>query len=332
MVALSGTEDTEHRAGKGVPAELPVATRRTAASRVTRVLGEPVVHFLLLGIVLFGAYALFRQPAEPEDQSSRVELTADDLRQLAVMWLAQGRPLPTPDEMRQLVDQKVTEEILAREATYLGLDRDDQIIKRRLAQKMDFLLADLAALEPPTAEELNAWYGANGQRFALPPHASFRHLYFSFDRHGDGTREAAADALIRVAALAPDAPELASIADPFMFRNYYGDATPDQMAKEFGPAFAAGLFEMKPGSWQGPIQSGYGWHLVWVDSYEPGRVPALAEVEPDARTAWFNDRYLEIKERAFAEMRSRYEIVVPRIEDVDLEDLAAPAGAGTANE
>jgi hypothetical protein len=291
-----------------------------------RIFTEPLLHFLVLGVVLFGAYALLHRPAAEEHQGSRIELTADDLRQLAVMWLAQGRPLPTPDEMRALVDQKVSEEILAREAVTLGLDRDDQIIKRRLAQKMDFLLADLAALEPPTDEELNAWYAANGKRFALPPHASFRHLYFSFDLHRERTKEAAADALRRVAGLKPDAPELASIADPFMFRNYYGDATPDQMAKEFGPDFAAGLFKLAPGSWRGPIQSGYGWHLVWVDSYEEGRVPALSEVESAVREAWLNDRYLEIKNRAFAEMRSRYEVVVPRIEDVDLQDLAAPAG------
>ena len=332
MVTVSGTGETGGRPAEGASAADAVVARRTGAAWVRRLLGEPLVHFLLLGIVLFGAYAFLRPPTDREDLSSRVELTADDLRQIAVMWLAQGRPLPSPDEMRQLVDQKVMEEILAREAVNLGLDRDDQIIKRRLAQKMDFLLADLAALEPPTGVELNAWYTANGQRFALPPHASFRHLYFSFDRHGDRTREAAADALGRIAGLPPDAPELASIADPFMFRNYYGDATPEQMAKEFGPEFAAGLFELRPGSWQGPVQSGYGWHLVWVDSKETGRVPALSEVEPDARAAWLNDRYLEIKNRAFAEMRSRYEIVIPRIEDVDLQNLAAPAGAGTGTE
>jgi len=333
MFALPDTDQTVDAAAKGLAAadrsESPQPAR---PNRARRLLSEPLLHFLIIGVVLFGAYALLHQTAEEEDQSSRIELTADDLRQLAVMWLAQGRPLPTPDEMRRLVDQKVTEEILAREAVDLGLDQDDQIIKRRLAQKMDFLLADLASLDPPTPEEMKAWYAANGERFALPPHASFRHLYFSFDRHGERTREAAADALPRVAGLPPDAPELASIADPFMFKNYYGDATPDQMAKEFGPDFAAGLFELRPGSWQGPIPSGYGWHLIWVDSYEAGRVPDLAEVEPAARSAWLDDRYLEIKNRAFAEMRSRYEIVVPPIEDVDLQNLAAPAGAGIGSE
>jgi hypothetical protein len=292
------------------------------------VLREPLFHFRLLGIVLFGVYGALKDKPDGDDQPLRIELTDDDLRQLAVMWLAQGRPLPSREEMASLVDQKVTEEILAREAVSLGLDQEDQIIKRRLAQKMDFLLADLAALDPPSQEALEAWFAANGERFALQPHLSFRHLYFSFDRHGDGTREAAAAALGRVAGLSPEAPELAAIADPFMFRNYYGDATPDQMAKEFGPAFAASLFQFRPGSWQGPIQSGYGWHLIWVDSYEEGRVPSLEEVEPEAKAAWLEDRYAEIKRRAFAEMRSRYTVIVPPIEDVDLQNLRPSPGQG----
>ncbi len=289
-----------------------------------RLLQEPLFQFLLLGIVLFGAYRFLGPPPEPADEPLRIELTADDLRQLAVMWLAQGRPAPTPEQMQSLVEQKVAEEILSREAEALGLDQDDQIIKRRLAQKMDFLLADLAALAPPTAEELRTWFATNGDRFARPPHMSFRHLYFSLDRHGAQTREAAEAALGRVASLPPDAPQLASIGDPFMFRNYYGDATPEQMAKEFGPDFATALFRLRPGSWQGPVESGYGWHLIWVDSFEPGRVPDFAEVAEEVKTAWLDQRYREVKRRAFEEMRSRYSVVVPPIEEVDLESLKAP--------
>ena len=199
------------------------------------------------------------------------------------------------------------------------------MIKRRLAQKMDFLLADIAALDPPTRAALEAWYAAQGDRFALPPHVSFRHLYFSPDRHGARTEAAAEAALTRVRGLPPDAPELAAAADPFMFQNFYGDATPEQMAKDFGPAFAEGLFALPDGSWAGPIESGYGWHLVYVQSRDAGRVPRLEEVEPRAREAWLEDRYRMVRERAFAEMRSRYTVETPRIEDVDLTNLAAPA-------
>jgi peptidyl-prolyl cis-trans isomerase C len=287
-----------------------------------RLLREPLVHFLVVGIVLIGAYrVLHPDPQQGDDGTRRIEITQDDLRQLAVVWLAQGHAAPTPQQMRALVEQKITSEVLYREAIALGLNRDDEIIKRRLAQKMDFLVADVAAMVPPRAAELEAWFDRNSAEFALPPHVSFRHLYFSFDRRGDGAQDAAAAALARIAGLPTDAPEASAIADPFMFRNYYGDATPEQMAKEFGPGFAEALFQLQPGSWQGPIESGYGWHLIWIDSLEASRIPAFEEVKPRVLEAWQAERYSEVRQRALADMRSRYAIVVPQLDDLDLADL-----------
>ena len=136
---------------------------------VRRLLREPLLHFLLAGALIFTLYALLNPAATRTDQLNQIVLTTDDLRQLAVHWLAQGRALPTPDEMRALVEQKVSEEILSREAVALGLDKDDEIIRRRLAQKMDFLAADIATLQDPSDAELRAWFAQNSGQFALPP-------------------------------------------------------------------------------------------------------------------------------------------------------------------
>jgi peptidyl-prolyl cis-trans isomerase C len=293
-----------------------------------RFLSEPLLHLLVVGVLLFGVYRIVSPAPEETVDTQKIVLTKDDIRQLAITWLAQGRPPPTPDQLRSLVDQKVTEEILFREAVALGLDRDDAIIKRRLAQKMDFLAADLAALDEPSAAELTAWFGQNSNRFALPPHVSFRHLYFSFDKRGEASRDSASAALGQIAGKSPDSLEVAALADPFMFRNYYGDATPEQMAKEFGPEFANALFGFKSGSWQGPIQSGYGWHIVWVDSIGSGRVPALEEVMPAVKSAWLDERYREVKRAALEEMRSRYVVTVPSVDPGDLRDLQGPQAAG----
>ncbi|WP_083222372.1 peptidyl-prolyl cis-trans isomerase [Ensifer sp. LC163] len=289
-------------------------------------LSEPLLHFVVVGAVLFGGYHLLNPTQEGGAETNEIVLTKDDVRQLAISWLAQGRSTPTIEQVRGLVDQKVTQEILFREAVALGLDRDDEVVKRRLAQKMDFLAADVAALQEPTTEQLKTWFAGNSQAFALPGHASFRHLYFSSDRHGAATRDAASAALTRVNGKSPDTAEAAGVGEPFMFQNHYGDATPDQMAKEFGPDFSRALFQLTPRKWEGPIQSGYGWHLVWIDAIEPGRIPTFAEVEPAVRAGWIDDQYREIKRTALDEMRSRYVVTVPEITPGDLQGHQIPAG------
>jgi hypothetical protein len=311
-----------------MPCKAQSAVRATAGVALRKWRREPLLHFLIAGGLIFAVYHLMHPPAGRATQINQIVLTKDDLRQLAVFWLAQGRALPTADEMRALVDQKIREEILSREAMALGLDKDDEIIKRRLAQKMDFLAADIAALRDPDEAELRAWFAQNSSRFAVPPRASFRHLYFSFDR-GPDSRDAAAAALAKLAGRPVAA---AAEADPFMFRDYYGERTPEQVAKEFGPDFATALFRLKPGAWRGPIRSGYGWHLVFVDGADPGRIPAFEEVAADVKAAWLEQKQREIKRIAFAAMRARYTVIVPPFKAADLADLRiSPAAIAAAN-
>lgn len=282
---------------------------------------EPLVHFFAVGAVVFGAYWLYHDREPATTSGPHIEISANDVRQIIVAWHAQGRSPLTRGQLQSLIDQKVAEEVLFREGLALGLDRNDEIIKRRVAQKMDFLAADVAALQEPETAELREWFAAHIERFSLPPHISFRHLYFSPDLRGGNTRDDAAAALDAIAGKAVDSADLAAVADPFILRNYYSNATPDQVLKEFGPAFARELFTLEPGGWRGPIQSGYGWHLLWIDSLQPPRAPAFEEVEANVKVAWRDQRYLEIKQAALEEMRSGYTIVVPSLDTIDLSNL-----------
>lgn len=315
-----------------ISSEMQASGKSKRPSAYLSWLREPLVHFLIVGALMFVGYRIVNPAPDASVDSQRIELTKDDLRQLVAKWLAQGRPMPTPEQVHGLAEQKVREDILSREAVALGLDRDDEIIRRRLAQKMDFLVADLAAMQDPTAADLKEWFARNSDRFAQPPRAGFRHLYFSTDKRGAHARDDAQAALGKVAGMAGDSPDAAAVADRFMFQDFYGDSTLDQVAKEFGPGFAKDLFSLAPGSWQGPIQSGYGWHLVWISSMEPGRVPAFEEVEQDVKAAWLDERYREIKQRAFEEMRARYTVVIPQFDDADLNNLQMPPGANLTSD
>jgi peptidyl-prolyl cis-trans isomerase C len=289
----------------------------TALSRAKRWLREPLLHFLLIGLAMFVGYPVLNPAAVEQANRSRIELTDDDLRQLEVGWTAQWRRPPTREEMRRLVESKVREEILYREALALGLDQGDTIVKRRMAQKMEFLAEDMSDLREPDKKELEDWFEKNAPRFTVPGRASFRHLYFSFDKRGERAREAAAGALEKLAGKPADSPDVATLADPFMFQDYYGDRSPEQVANVFGAKFTRSLFQLEPGSWQGPIASGFGWHLVWVDSMTLARVPEFAEVEPEVRSAWVAEQRAKFKRRAFEAMRARYEVVLPNARATD---------------
>jgi peptidyl-prolyl cis-trans isomerase C len=286
---------------------------------VGRWLREPLLQFLLAGLLLFAGYSWMHPSGSRPESDHRIELTADDLRQIQIAWLAQGREALSAEQMQSLVDDRVREEILYREALSLGLDQDDTIIRRRLAQKMEFLFEDVAALRDPGADELRAWFEQHTQRFALPARASFRHLYFSPDRRGERAREDAARAFAKLANQAEDAPDTAALADPFMFQDYYADRSFDDVARTLGPEFARALFALAPGAWSGPIESGYGWHLVWIEVITPARAPSFEEVEPDIRREWIDEQRAEIRARAFAAMRARYDVVMPK--DLDATSL-----------
>jgi hypothetical protein len=315
-----------HRVGPSIDEP---ASSGLPPSSLKRWLREPLLHFLLIGVALFGGYHALHPEANGSNSSDRIVLTEDDLRQMKVAWLGQGRPSPTPEELHGLIESKVREEILYREALALGLDKEDTIVKRRLAQKMAFLAEDLTDIRDPTIEELKTWFEKNHERFTLPPRISFRHLYFSPDRRGEHVKEAAASTRDRLDGKHADSPVAATLADSFLFEDYYGNRTPEQVANVFGTAFAASLFQLAPGSWQGPIESGLGWHVVWVESKAPDRTPAFEEIEPDIKSEWIEEQRIESKRLVFDAMKARYEVILPNAPAMDgmMADTAEAKGA-----
>jgi peptidyl-prolyl cis-trans isomerase C len=291
-----------------------------------RLLREPLVQFLLIGAVLFGAYRYIpptgsAAPALPQVQTAtpttppasapprQIVLTLDQLTRFATVFEAQWGREPTPQELDKLVDADVKEEILYREGLALGLDKDDEIIRRRMAQKMQFLAEDVAAAHQPTDAELRAWFNQNVKLFEEPERVSFRHLYFSPDRRG---ANAQADAEKALAELKGDPQDVKFAgADPFMFQGFYRDRAREYLAKEFGPPFADAVAKLPAGSWQGPIQSGFGWHLVFVDTIIPARTPAFEEMEPDVKQAWLADQKERAVKKAYEDMRATYTVLMP---------------------
>jgi len=274
-------------------------------------LREPLLHFILIGVALFAIYSYMHHGRGGAVSSRQIALTFDDLRTMESYFESQWHRPPTPQEFQAMVDDKVREEVLYREGLAMGLDKDDTIVKRRMAQKMQFIAEDVAAAHEPSPAELKAWFDKNSSKFALPSRYSFRHLYFSPDKRGTNAQDNAAEVLARIAGQPEDSKLAVSLADRFMFQDYYRDRAPEALAKEFGPQFAVALEKLKPGSWQGPIESGYGWHLVFIDTVIPVRIPAFEEIEPDVKTAWLGVQKSNAWKKAYGEMRGKYTVLLP---------------------
>jgi len=298
---------------------------------IKRLLREPLLHFLILGAALFAAYAYFEPRLDMATAPARqIRLSQDELLQLGTAFQAQWRRPPDVQEFAAMAEDKVRQEVLYREALALGLDKDDEIVKRRMAQKMKFIAEDVAAAREPTSAELQAWFEKNQDKFRLPGRVSFRQLYFSPDRRGSGVKGDAEKALAKLSGQPEDAAIAASLGDRMIFQDYYRDRTTEFLGKEFGPGFALGVSRQAPGAWHGPIESGMGWHLVFVDAVVAGRVPAFAEIEPDVKTAWLGEQKVLAWEKAYKAMRAKYVLLLPA--PPDGAAAAPPAGLASAGE
>jgi hypothetical protein len=285
-------------------------TSSPANGRFRKLLREPLVHFLLIGAAIFIAY-LIVAPPQVRSSGYTIELTNDDLRQIDLAFAAKWRREPTPAEWHSLIEEQVREEILYREGLKLGLDQGDEIIRRRLGQKLDFLMDDVSSLHDPTDAELRAWYARNGAQFADPSRVTFCHVYFSPD-DGPSPEKRAAAALEKLKAR-PSCKATGSIGDRFPDYDYYADRTTEEVVSVFGTEFSNALFKLKPGPWQGPIESGLGWHLVLIENLAPGHIPPFNAVNrAQIIAAWQDSQRDESKRKVYQAMRAKYEVVLPK--------------------
>lgn len=287
---------------------------------MNRMLKEPLVHFLLAGAALFAAYAWLNRTPETSsaNKTTKIEITAGDVRWLAENWTTQWRRPPTREELRGLTADYLNEQLLAREARALGLEDNDVIIRRRLAQKLTFIIDDTTRRAEPTDEELQRYYEANTQRFRSEARISFAHIYFSPQRRAHARSDAAETLKLLVAEGATTG--AADFGDRLMVRSELRDETEQSISNTFGPDFARAVFVLGTGRWSGPIQSGYGPHLVRVSAMKEASVPPLSEIRERVAAEWKRERETQAKERYLAELRKKYDLVA----DEEVKALIAP--------
>ncbi len=271
-------------------------------------LKEPLVHFLVLGLVIFAVYHALNRSNEQEPD--KIVVTQARMEQLAGLFAKTWQRPPTATELKGRIDDYVKEEILYREALALGLDNDDTVIRRRLRQKMEFLSDTVIGALNPTDEELETYLKSNMSKFELDSQIAFEQVFLNPERRGDQIEEDAASILEALNSNA--SADAANLGDATLLPLELDLTSATRIGQTFGPQFAKAVDQLTPGAWGGPIKSTFGTHLVRVNKREPGRVPALNEVRAAVKREWTTKQRKKLEDKRFAELLKRYDVSIER--------------------
>lgn len=277
-------------------------------------LREPVVHFLVLGAVVFALHQFTRNDSRARSQD--IHVTTGTVEHLADGFALVWQRLPTAEEQAGLIHEHVREEVYYREALALGLEVNDTVVRRRLRQKMEFLMQGAITLARPTDQQLAAHLERNAARFRRDALLTFRHVYLSPERRGAAIQGDAARVLADLRAAG--AADIDATGDPFLLELEFHETPLREIVALFGEAFAQSLPDLPLGEWSGPVTSGYGVHLVQVTARTAAFLPLLAEIRDAVEADWRDTALRAQAERQYQAMLQKYE--------VRIEPTPAPGG------
>jgi peptidyl-prolyl cis-trans isomerase C len=267
-----------------------------------RILREPLLHFLMLGVLV---YAAARVVDGGESGRYRIDAGPEQRARIAKTYLQQYGVAPTESQLTYLLDQYVRSEILFREGLALGLDRDDEIVRRRVVQKIEFLNEDTDAIDVSDSE-LERFFAAHQSRYLTPAAVSLTLVYFSADPKGEGDAHRRAQAAL--AKLRDGA--RAEAGDPFETGNEIAALNELGAQRLFGDSqLSAALFSAPAAQWVGPFRSAFGWHVIRIEQRQSAQAAALDRVKDRVRADYLTAERERRNESEFKRLASKYHVV-----------------------
>jgi hypothetical protein len=270
-----------------------------------------LLHFLLLGALIFLVY---NQVAGKGSEPGEIYISRGQQENLLNTFGRTWQRPPTPQEFQGLLQDRIRQEIAYRESKSMGLDQDDIVIRRRLRQKLELLAEDVASLGVPSEQELQDYLDAHPDDFAVEPRLSLRQVYFSPDRRGPAVTQDAIQLLQRIATDGPEG-DFAQFGDPLPLPTELQDMRESEIARLFGSVFTDALRGLETGRWVGPVESGFGVHLVYIERREAGHVPDLAEVRETVQREWMSQRRREAVDGMYERLARNYSIEIEPLVD-----------------
>ena len=277
-------------------------------NKINSLLKEPILHFLLIGVLLYVTYQSFNNYLNRD--KNIIHVSKEEIQMLDQGWEMRWKRPPTPEEKEGLLRQNIRDKVLYRTAVEMGLDKEDMVIQRRMVQKVEYLGADIIQPPQPNEAELVSYFEEHKNEYKLPEIITMTHLFFDPDKRGDATLVDANEALVRLNLQDDPASNLSGIGDAFMLANYYPGKTELEIRKLFGSGFTTSVFKLEPGKWHGPVLSGYGTHLVFVHNHEINEVPEYTDVRDLVRDDWMAEKKAELEEQYIDGLLARYEVVI----------------------
>jgi hypothetical protein len=271
-----------------------------------KLIREPLSHFLLLGAVIF---FISERSRIAVPSGKKIVVTQSQIESIVVGFSRTWMRPPTQEELQGLVNDYVRDEVLYREARTMGLDQDDVIVRRRMRQKFEFLVEDMAArTDPPSDQELEAYLRQHADKYSEEPSFGFEQIFFSREKRGASAEAEATAMLARLRG--KSAIDIETLGDAFLLPSQFEKTSAGETARLFGEKFTNELTKTQLGTWAGPIESSYGLHLVRVNARIPEVAPPLANVRESVLRDLLSDRRKQELDTQFEKLRARYTVVV----------------------
>ena len=270
-------------------------------------LTEPLVHFLIIGFLLFVGFEAFKDTSAGNGET--ITITRSAIKTIQANFLRTWSREPTAQELDKLIEELVRDEIAQREAEAMGLDQDDLYIRKRLRMKFELLLDDFTSGSKPNDTELQLYLDNNRKKFNIPPRYTLQQIYFNPELR-KGTIAADMEEALKKLNEADTESKGELLGDSTMLPFSVPSMTPRMISRQFGSEFTAQIEALPLNQWSGPLRSGYGYHLVMItDRTEPRNVQ-LDEVRDQVEREWTVERKKEVKEQAYERLRSKYRVII----------------------
>jgi peptidyl-prolyl cis-trans isomerase C len=273
-----------------------------------KVFREPLLQFFIIGLCIYGLYGVSNNDLE----NNTIVVDENRIAAFTNAWQQRWSRPPTEQELTGLINQFIREDIFYREAVAMGLDKDDPITRRRLAQKLEFLTRDIAGLKEPEEGELEKYFVDNVDQYLTPDMVTFKHVFIDPDKRGDATLDDAALLLVELQTVGSTDSDVSLLGDRFMLQNYYSQQSELDIRKLFGSGFAKAVMQLETKQWHGPVLSGYGTHLMYIDTVDKSPLPKFEQVQEAVFQNWQMEQQEQFNEAYFESLKSRYEIVIER--------------------